>query len=57
MRLDEYCQMYKQEVSYEVVLASSYLQAKGLKFCVDFGIENAERIAEEKYSEECSKAK
>lgn len=49
--IEEYCRLLDQEVPVNVVLASSYLQAKGLKFAVDFGIENAEEKAEQIYSE------
>ena len=51
MTIEEYCRLLDQEVPVNVVLASSYLQAKGLKFAVDFGIENAEEKAEQIYSE------
>ena len=54
MRLDEYCDLsqvsIKDEPSDAVVLAASYLEAKGFKFGVDFGYENAVSLAEEVYA-------
>jgi hypothetical protein len=56
MTLAEYCRImqvkYEDEPSYEVVLAASYLEARGFKFCVDFGFENALKIAEREYSKQ-----
>ena len=54
MTLEEFCRLCHIEVTDEVVLASSYLQAKGLKFAVDFGTENAEQKAEAIYSGEAA---
>lgn len=59
MTLAEYCELLhvgpENEPSDEVVLAASYLQAKGLGFCSHFGFENAVKIAEEMYQAEMSK--
>lgn len=56
MRLDEYCSIMKVSIEDEpsdlVVLAASYLQARGFKFCVDFGYENAVFLAEEEYAKQ-----
>ncbi len=56
MTLAEYCRImqvsYEDEPSIEVVLAASYLEARGLRFCVDFGFVNAVAIAEREYSKQ-----
>lgn len=49
MKIAEFCEQMGVEVSDEVLLAACYLQARGLRFAVDFGIENAEAMAEEIY--------
>ena len=57
MTLEEYCRLmkvsYEEEPSYDVVLAASYLQARGFSFCGNFGFENAVEIAEREYSKQC----
>ena len=49
MPIEEYCRLMNVEFSDDVLFASVYLQAKGLRFCVDFGWENAWDKAEEIY--------
>jgi hypothetical protein len=49
MKIEEYCRLMHVEFPDDVILAASYLQAKGLRFCMEFGYENAIQKAEELY--------
>lgn len=50
MTIEEYCRWYQVEVSDDVVLAASYLQAIGYRFGIQFGVDNAVELAEAVYS-------
>lgn len=52
MSIAEYCMLMHEEFSDDIILAASYLQAKGLRFCVDFGYQNAVPKAEEMYRQD-----
>jgi hypothetical protein len=52
--IEEYCRLMHVEFTDDVVLAASYLQAKGLRFCVDFGYQNAWSKAEEVYENDAA---
>jgi hypothetical protein len=48
--LKEWCKENKIKVSPQVKRAADFLESKGYDFLVDFGYENAEKIAREKYN-------
>jgi hypothetical protein len=54
MKFYEYCELTPHESNLEdgTVMACCYLEAKGLKFGVDFGFDNAYFMAERHYATE-----
>ena len=55
MRMFEFCEMFGyEEVPDSIVLAASILEARGKKFCVDFGFFNAVEQAEEVLTREAA---
>jgi hypothetical protein len=48
--LQEWCKENNVKVSPQVKRAADFLESKGYDFLVDFGYENAEKIAREKYN-------
>jgi hypothetical protein len=53
MSLADFCELMDiEDVPDSIVLAASILQAKGKRFCVDFGFYNAVEMAEEALSKD-----
>jgi len=49
MAFKDECKIMKIKATPKIRRAASFLESKGMKFCVDFGWENAERVAKREY--------
>lgn len=51
--MESWCHSQAQELTEEQVTAARYLESRGKRFMVDFGTENAVKLADQLFQKEC----